>query len=84
MNKLPIVSFHLQAYGLSQKVELDLPILLPKLQEILGVDLKLVVIPLLTRFIRSQIARYSQDNLTKEEGKDLKNLQEQEKNLVSC
>jgi len=59
MNKLPNISLNLanQACGLAYKVELNLPVLLPKLQETLGVDLQSVIIPLLARFIRWQIKR---------------------------
>ena len=54
MNNLPNISlnFSLPECGLVYKVDLNLPLLLPKLQEIFGADLKPVIIPLLLRFIR--------------------------------
>jgi hypothetical protein len=81
MNKLPNLSFHLQSCGLSQKVELDLAVFLPRLQKLCGIDLKPVVIPLLVKFVRSRIKDLE---LTREDESELKNLQEQEQNLVSC
>ena len=90
MNKLPNFNYHLElpSCGLFYRVDLDLSLLLPRLQELFEVDLKPVVIPLLIKLTRSMINKLEKSQvlscLTKEGEEDLKNLQEQESNLISC
>jgi hypothetical protein len=54
MNNLPNINldFSCPESGLVYKVELNLSILLPKIQEMFGIDLSAVVLPLLLRVIR--------------------------------
>jgi len=54
MNNLPNISlnFSLPECGLVYKIDLNLPVLLLKSQEVFGADLKPVIITLLLRFVR--------------------------------
>ena len=89
MNKLPNISlnFSNQECGLAYRVELNLPVFLPKLQELLGVDLQPIIIPLLAQLVRKMINKLQRSQelkcLTKEDELELKKLQEQEQKLYS-
>ena len=54
MNNLPKINldFSVPTGGLVYKVELDLPLFLPKLQETFGIDLSGIILPLLLKVIR--------------------------------
>ena len=89
MNKLPNISLNFSSpqNGLVYKVELDLSLLLPKLQELFGVDLQPIAVPMLAQLVRKKINTLEKSKelkcLTSEDDLELKTLQEQEQKLYS-
>lgn len=89
MNNLPNISlnFSNQECGLTYQVELNLSVFFPKLQELCGIDLQPIVIPLLAQLVRKMINKLQRSqelkSLTEEDESELKKLQEQEQKLYA-